>query len=179
MAKTRKDKAEMLKKYDELVKDSKAIVIVKSKKLTPNESSSLKKEVHDFGTKFNVIKNNVFKIALKNNNLDEEESLNFGEHSALFMSDDFVNPSKILKKFIADTAIDKNEFKVEIVSGYLEGEKLTQEQVVELAEMPEKEQSIAMILGVLDQAISGVLNVLEDAPRSIASVIDQAFPSEN
>ena len=44
--------------------------------------------------------------------------------------------------------------------------------------MPDKKGSVAMILGILDQAMSGVVNVLEDAPRAYVSIIDQAFKSE-
>lgn len=175
MAKTKAQKKELLKQYKELLDDSKGIVIVKSKGVNPNEVNSFKKELYDFDSEYHVIKNNIFKIALKDSDLAEEESLNFGEHSVLYFKEDVVSPAKSLKKFIEDTKADKTTFKVEFVSGYLDGARLSKEQVTELADMPSKEQSIAMIMGIIDQAMSSVVNVLEDAPRSFVTIIEQAF----
>ena len=41
--------------------------------------------------------------------------------------------------------------------------------------MPDTKTSVAMILGILDNAMSSVVNVLEDSPRSIATILDLAF----
>jgi large subunit ribosomal protein L10 len=175
MAKNKKQKKELLDKYKGMISNSKGMVIVKARKVTPNQVNEFKKSLSDMNSEFHVVKNTIFKIALKDNNLAEIEDLEFGEHAALFFGEDFVNPAKMLKKFIEDSKEDKDKFKVEVVAGFLGTEFLDKAQATELAEIPSKEQSISMILGILENAMSGIVNVLEDAPRSFVTILDQAF----
>ncbi len=175
MAKTKEEKKILLNQYRVKIQNSKGFVVVKPTKLLPTETNEFKKELYDQGSQFNVVKNSIFKIALKEENLPEIESFNAGEHAILFLGEDIVSPSKSLKKFIDSTKYKNGDLKVEIVSGMLDKSLLTKEQVKDLADMPDIRGSIALILGILDNAISGVVNVLEDAPRAYVSILDQAF----
>lgn len=175
MAKTKKEKKVLLDQYNKQIQDAKGFIVLKPTKLTPNESNEFRKEIFDFKSNWNVVKNTIFKMALKENNLPEIESLNNGEHAVLFFSEDMVNPSKALKKFVENTKTKDGELKVSIVNGVLEGALLSADQVKELAEMPDVRGSIGMILGILDNAMSGVINVLENPIQSYMSVIDQSF----
>ena len=175
MAKNKTQKKGMIQAYKSKLNEAKSVVILRVAGVTPNEATELRNHLFDFDSSFNVVKNTLFKIALKESDLGEEASLENSEHAAVFMKEDIVGPSKTLKTFITAAIDEEGNNKVEIVSGYLDGEKLTREQVVELAEMPTKEGSIAMILGILDQAIAGVANVLQNPVQSYVSVIDQAF----
>lgn len=175
MAKSKTQKKEILNNYKSQIDSSRGLIVVKASGVTPNEVTEFRKEIHDFNSEFHVVKNSIFAIALKENELEEVEEAKTGENSVVYFGEDIVNPAKALKKFIEDTKIDKKTFKIEVLAGFLDGDKLNANQVVELAEMPDKEQSIAMILGIIDQAMSGVVNVLEDPVRSYATIIDQAF----
>lgn len=175
MAKTKKEKVALKNKYVKEIKEAKAIVIVKPSKLTPNETNEFRMNVFDFNANFNIVKNSIFKLALKEAQYPEVKELENGEHAALFLSEDIVNPSKSLKKFIEATTSKDGSIKVEIVSGILDGVLLSKEQVSELADMPDFNGSISMILGILDNALSGVVNVLEDPTRSYVTILDQAF----
>jgi large subunit ribosomal protein L10 len=175
MAKTKKEKMALKDKYVKAIKDAKAIIVVKPSKLTPNEANDFRMNIYDFGAKFNIVKNSVFKIALKDAQYPEITELDNGEHAAVFLQEDIVNPSKTLKKFIDATTSKDGAVKIEIVSGILDGALLSKEQVSELADMPDFNGSISMILGILDNAMSGVVNVLEDPTRSYTTILDQAF----
>lgn len=175
MAKTKEQKKKIVKEYIDNLKGSKGVVILKTQKITPEEANEFRKKLYDLDAKFHVIKNTLLGLALKEAGLPEEEDLKADSHAVVFIKEDIVNASKVLKTFVTETKTAEMEAKANIVSGYLDGEKLTKEQVAELADMPSKEGSIALILGVLDNALSGVLNVLEDPIRSYASVLDQAF----
>ncbi len=174
MAKTKKEKKALLDDYSKKIKASKGFIVLKPTKLTPNEANEFRKELYDFSSSWNIVKNTIFKMALKENELPEIESLEKGEHAVLFFNEDMVNPSKSLKKFVENTKDKSGEVKVEIVNGVLEGALLNAEQVKELAEMPDVRGSVAAILGILDNAMVGIVNVLEDAPRSFVTILDQA-----
>ncbi len=176
MAKTKKQKEAILADYKARIKDSKGLIVLKPSKITVNESNSLKKDLFDISSEYHVVKNTLFKLALKENDLNDlVEKIVEGEYSTIFIKDDIANSSKVLKKYTEDLKLDKETSKIEIIFGVLDGAALTKEQVAELADMPDKEGSISMILGILDMALGGVINVLEDSPRSIVTIIDQAF----
>ncbi len=175
MAKTRKEKVALKEKYVGDIKKAKALIVVKPSKLTPNEANEFRMNLFDFDANFNIVKNTIFKIALEEANYPAVKELENGEHAVLFLSEDIVNPSKSLKKFIDATTSKDGSTKIEIVSGIMDGVLLTKEQVSELADMPDFNGSISLILGILDNAMSGVVNVLEDPTRSFATILDQAF----
>ncbi|MDQ7021766.1 MAG: 50S ribosomal protein L10 [Candidatus Dojkabacteria bacterium] len=171
----KRSKKDLLETYKKTITDSKSLVIIRAKGLTPGESTNLRKKLYDFDSSFRVVKNTLFKLALKESEFEEEDSLNNYEHAVVFMGEDIVGPSKILNAFLKETKNKEGKPKAEVVSGYLDASKLSKDQVIELAEMPDKEGSISMIPGVLDQAIAGVANVLQNPVQSYASILDQAF----
>lgn len=177
MARTKKEKVKMLDSYKKGIASSKGVIIVKPSRLTPNELNQFRRDLFDFGTTINFVKNSIFKIALKDANLPEIEDLNMGEHAVIFLKEDIASPAKFLKKFIESTTSKNGETKIEIVSGILDNVLISKEVVIELSEMPDIKGSISMILGILDQAIAGVANVLEDPVRSYVSILDQKFGS--
>jgi large subunit ribosomal protein L10 len=175
MAKTRKEKKELVSRYSDLIKGAKGIIIVKGNGITPNMANAFRKGIYADEAKFHVVKNNLFKIALKDNNYSVIESLELGEHAVLFTKEEIVAPAKELKKFLKEAEAAAGENTVSIVGGFLDGEELTVEQAMNIADMPSKEESISMILGIIDQAMGGVVNVLNDAPRSLVTILDMAF----
>jgi large subunit ribosomal protein L10 len=142
--------------------------------LTPNEVNEFRKEVYDFGASFTIVKNTLFKLALKDAGI-EGLGVDGGEYSILFLGENYINAAKSLKKFIETAQTKEKESKITIVTGYLENSVLSQAQVIDLSDMPDIKTSVSMILGILDNAMSGVVNVLEDSPRSIATILDLAF----
>jgi len=175
MAKTKKEKKVLLESYNKKIKGAKGFVVIKPTKLTPNESNSFRKEIFAYDAELHIVKNSIFKLALKESNLPEIKEMENGEHAILFFTEDLVNPNKALKKLIENVVTKENDPKVTIVNGVLDGILLTKEQVTELAEMPTIQGSVSMILGILDNALSSIINVIEDPVRSYQSVIEQAF----
>lgn len=177
MAKTKDQKKEIMKAYVEKLKASKCIVVVSPRKLTANDVVKFKKDIFETQSSFNVVKNTVFKIALKEAGLPEVEDLNNGEHAVLFSGEDFVSAIKQLKKFMNDTKVG-DDYKISVVSGILDGQALTKDQVVELSDLPTFEGSLSQIVGILNMALSSVVTVAEDPVRSYMSIIEQAYANK-
>lgn len=178
MAKTRAQKNSVVDQYKQKLKGAKFIVVIEPKGLNPNELNEFRKLIFDFGSSLNIVKNTLFRVALKEEKLPEIKDLDSKEHAVLFCKEDFVGPLKALKKFIEDTKFQK-EPRVKVVVGMLDGQVIPREQVLELSNMPSFEGSIAQILGILDMAVSGVANVLEDSVRSYVSILDQAYTKQD
>ncbi len=175
MAKNKEQKAELINQYSDLLGQSNCLIVVEPNGLTPNETNNFRKELFEVDSKFHLVKNTLFKIALEKAGLPAIEELNHGSHAVLFCKEDYVGTSKLLKDFMKNAVTKADEPKISIVSAILDGALLSKDQVNELAEMPTIQGSVALILGILDQAIAGVANVLQDPMRSYVTIIDQAF----
>lgn len=172
MAKNKTQKTELLDSYLNKINSSKSIVFVKQKGLKVNALNDFRKTTFEMNSQVSTVKNTIFNLAMSRAGLDTK--LEGGSYLALFISDDVVNVSKTLKKFLVDFKDNKNT-ELDIAFSVYEGSVLTKEQTEELADMPDKVTSVSMILGVLDQAMSSVVNVLEDPVRSYVAIINQAF----
>jgi large subunit ribosomal protein L10 len=170
MAKTKDQKVAMMDSYKEKLSKTNGVIVIDHKGLTAAEVSDFKQAVKAIGGSYNVVKNTLFNIALDKAGLPKLDIIKSGAHAVLFLGSDVSETAKLLQKFMKDT-----KDKIQLRTGMYEGQVLTVAQITELAEMPTKEQSISMILGLLDQPMTGVVNVLEDSVRSIAVIINKAF----
>lgn len=169
MAKTKVQKQAAVAAYKQGLQDSMGVILITHSGLGANQITEFKQKLQEAGAKFNVITNTLFKLALKEADLPSLDTLEEGPHAAILAKEDIAAAAKILKDFIKE-----NEGKIEMKAGIVEGQALDQSQVQELADMPTKEQSVAIIAGLLNQSLSGVVNVLEDSVRSIAIIIERA-----
>lgn len=173
MAKTKQQKQDMLASYKDRIGQSTGVLVLSQTGLTPNNVSEFKKKLSAVDGSYSVVKNTIFKIALAESDLPEMETFDAGPNAVVFTSEDVASTAKIVAEFT-------KEFKnnVEVRGGILEGQALSAEQVKELSELPTKEQSIAMIAGLLEQNISGIAYVLQNNVQSIAIILDKAFGEE-
>lgn len=179
MAKSKQQKKELFEKYKKLLENAEGVFVTKPDKITPNEVNEFRKELYDIDSKFHVVKNSVFKLALEEAGLPEIESLEYGKHAVLFAKEDIAGSAKALSAFVEETRLEEEKKdRVTVVGGLIEGNFVDASTVKELSEMPDFEGSISMILGILDDAMSGVVNVLEDSARSYVTILDQAFEQE-
>lgn len=166
MAKTKAQKKGMVEELSKKIADAKAIFVIAPKAINPNEAAELKIKLAEIGGEYHVIKNTLFKIALKEAGLAELESLDNGQNAAIFIGENSPEAAKIMQKFIKDS--EKAEFR----QGFLEGKKLEGTQINALADLPSREQLIAQVIGTMNAPISGFVNVLAGNVRSIITVID-------
>jgi large subunit ribosomal protein L10 len=170
MAKTRPQKEVMLADYKAELQGINGIIVVTPTGVTPNQINAFKKELGTVGSTYHVVKNTLFSLALDDAKLPKLEVFNGGSNAVIFSTTDIASTAKALTKFMKD-----NEGKMEIRAGILEGQELSIEQVKQLSDLPSKQQSVAMIAGLLTNPIAGVANVLEDSIRSVAIIINEAF----
>ncbi len=170
MAKTKQQKHAALEVYKEKIANSKALIFLRPKGLTALETVELKKNLFDLKSDMNVVKNTLFKIALKESNLPEIADLDLGANAVIFVGDDVAAVAKLVKEISKPM-----EDRLQTGFGILEGSLLSKQQVVEIADMPSREVIMGQIAGILQSQMVGVANVLEDSMRSLVSILDQAF----
>lgn len=160
-------KKELVKMYREKLKDSTTILIVKPVGVTVNQSTQLKKDLYALDSNYNIVKNTLFKIALQEEGLPELDYLSSGEHAVIFTNDQVSEAAKIISAFAKET---KN--KVEIQGGLLDGEAISGEQVVSLANLPSKDQLIGQLLSVMNGPARNFVIVLQGNVREMVYVLN-------
>lgn len=142
-------------------------VLVDYRGLTVEEDTKLRNDLRAAGVKYFVVKNTLLRLAANQVGLEELDSILHGP-TALAVSEDPVAPAKILFDFAKDND------KVEIKSGFMDGKVMSMDELTTLAKTPSKEALIAKILGSLNAPASNLvrlLNTLVEGGEEISDLI--------
>ena len=137
----------------EVLKGATTGVLVDYRGLTVEEDTKLRNNLRAAGVKYFVVKNTLLRLATKETGLEELDDILHGP-TALAVSEDAVAPAKVLADFA------KENDKLEIKSGFMDGKVMSLEEVNQLAKTPSKETLIAKIMGSLNSPISGLARLL-------------------
>jgi large subunit ribosomal protein L10 len=143
------------------VEKSKSIVLTDYKGLNTGQITTLRTQLKEKGADSTVAKNTLLKIAIKENNLLNEEIATAlkGPTMAIFSYNDALEGIKVLCDFIK-----KNELP-NIKSGIVEGEYTTAETLEVLSKLPSKEQLLAQVVGQLKAPLNGLVGTLNGVQR--------------
>ena len=121
---------------------SKALVVVEYRGLTVAELTELRRSLRAVNATLSVFKNSLVERALKDKATDEVKEILAGPNAFVF-SEDVVAGPKVLRKF------SRQNDRLVIKGGLLEGKFANAEKVNEIAKLPGKEGLISMFLSVL------------------------------
>ncbi len=162
----------------ETLKTATTGVLVDYRGLSVEEDTKLRNDLRAAGVKYFVVKNTLLRLAANQVGLEDLDSILHGP-TALAISDDAVAPAKV----IADFA--KENDKMEIKSGFMDGKVMTLDEIKTLAKTPSKETLIAKLMGSLNSPISGLarlLSTIVDGGVEISDLIakkaGEAAPAE-
>ena len=151
--------------------DAKFVSLVMFQGLNVEEISSLRHELRAADTEFSVIKNTLARRAIQGTALTNIEEHFSGPTAVALSSQDPVAPAKILTQFIKDNP------KVTLKSGLLEGKVLSQADILNLSKLPSREILLSIMLGTLKSPPSGLVNTLSGIMRKFLGTL-QAIEQE-
>lgn len=166
MPKTKQQKIDIVTDLKDRVAKSKSIVFADYKGMNMAQLSALRIQLEDLSASFTVTKNNLIKIALKENGLKADDAIFEGPVATLFSFGDEIAPIKALTKAIKDNGLGKTK------SGFLNGEFLTDAQVNQLAQLPGKDELRAKVVGSLGAPLYGIVGVLQANLRNLVYALD-------
>lgn len=140
-------------------------VLVDYRGLTVEEDTKLRNDLRAAGVQYFVVKNTLLRLATKETGLEDLDSILHGP-TALAVSEDAVAPAKVLADFAKD-----NE-KLELKSGFMDGKVLSLDELKQLAKTPSKETLIAKIMGSLNSPISGLARLLSTIAEGGVEIAD-------
>lgn len=153
-------KEEQVAMLKEKIAKAKSIVLVDYQGIKVQDDTNLRRQMRENGAEYLVAKNRLFKIAMKEAGIDLDFAKELeGNTSFAFGYADPVSPAKVAYDF----GKGKNVFKIK--AGYLEGKKLTAEEVEGLAKLPSREVLLSQVLyGMLGPVtkLAYALNALQE-----------------
>jgi large subunit ribosomal protein L10 len=139
----REEKVALVSEIAEKLQNSKSTIIADYRGLTVAEVTELRKQLREAGVEFKVLKNTMTRRAAEQVNLGEINQYLTGPNAIAFSYDDVVAPAKILNSFA------KEHKALELKAGIVEGKVISEAEVKALAELPNREGLLSMLLSVL------------------------------
>lgn len=164
---TKEKKQEIVKDLDEKIKKQKAMIFVNFKGLKMDEISKLRGELRKSDAGFTVFKKTLMNIAFKSNQIDVDAKELKEEVGIVFGFSDPISPAKIAYNFSKDNP------NLKIVSGFMDGSVISEEQVLELAKLPSREELLSKLVGTIQAPISGFVAVLEGNIKGLIYTLKQ------
>ena len=144
MAKTHTEKSELLNKYKDILEKKSGYLLVNSDKVNTSAVTKLKIKLKDANANYTVVQNSIFKIALQETNQPLEAQEINGPTAVIYFDEDPTAPAKLVKEMQKETELLDAKF------GVYEGEFLSEERVMQLAEIPSKEVLLSRLVGTMN-----------------------------
>lgn len=165
MSKSRTQKEELLKKYTDLIENKSGYLLVNSDKIDTSTVTKLKIELKDVGANFTVVKNSIFKVALQDSKQPLQVQEFDGPTALITFEQDPTAPAKLVKK------VQKEMELLSPRSGVYEGEFLTAERVMQLADIPSREVLLSRLVGTMNAPLTGFMNAITGNVRGLTMVL--------
>jgi large subunit ribosomal protein L10 len=161
-----KNNIQQVEELTEKLSKAKAIYFTDYVGLDVVSITQLRSEFFQNSMEYYVAKNTLLKIAAKNNKIEGLDKFLSGPTAIAISYDEPTTPAKIIKEFA-------KKFEKPIVKGILfEGEILDGSKFKSIADMPSREQLIAMFASSLQSPMVKLLGVLNATMSSLVGVLN-------
>ena len=150
MAITKQKKAELLSYLTDRLEEMEMAVFVRYRGMTVESINNLRSMLFKQGMNMKVAKKTIMKRAFEEKGITGYDSdMLDGPTAIAFGYEDVVSLAKLLKNFA------KEEENLSILGGVLEGKVVDKDTVLQLADLPSREELIAKLIGSMQSPISG------------------------
>ncbi len=163
----------------EVLKNAQTGVLVDYRGLNVEEDTQLRNNLRAAGVKYFVVKNTLLRLAAKETGLDALDEILHGPTALAISEEDAVAPAKVLSDFA------KENDKLEIKSGFMDGNVMSLDEVKTLAATPSMDTLIAKIMGSMNSSITDLTRLLstiaqgeDEISELIAKKNAEAAPAE-
>jgi large subunit ribosomal protein L10 len=152
------------------LKERKNFILTDYSGVKVNDLAILRRLLSEKDAQYKVVKNNLFRRALKESGYEPIDEHLKGPVGVAFSGDQAGDIAKVLKEFS-----DKNE-KFSFLAGVLDNVIYTKEQIKKIADLPSKEvllsQTMAMINGPARTIATGMNQIMASLARGIKAVAE-------
>lgn len=164
----RPEKKILVEEYKKQLSGSSFLFLTQFTGMNVIQMDELRKRLHDVAAECHVVKNSVLAIAAKecglevNGNLTGQTAVIYGRAGK---KADAAAAAKALRGFMKET--EKPAYK----GAFMDGKKLSEPELIELANLPSREVLLAKLLGLLNTPAQQLLYVLNAKPSEFLAVL--------
>jgi large subunit ribosomal protein L10 len=168
MALTKEKKQEVIAQLKDLLLKQRGMIFVDFSYLKSKDIFGLRKELKTKDAILKVVKKTLFNIALKDKNEIIEKIKEIPHQLAVvFLYKDEISPLKILSNFRSE------EKPLKILGGVIDERYYTPEEIIEISQLPSREELFVKFLNVLNTPILKLFNVLNGNIKGLITVLTQ------
>lgn len=167
MATSRQQKEAILAELKDDMGNAKGVVFADLHGLTVEQSQELRNTLREKGVKVKVAKKTLIMLAGKEHGLEIAKDLLDGQIAVAFSMDDEVAAAQELYK------LGKANEKIQLVGGVFEGKVADKDMIMQVAQLPSREELLAKLVGSMRAPISGFHGVAHGVIRGFVQVCKQ------
>jgi large subunit ribosomal protein L10 len=162
----KQEKVEAVEKILDRVRASKAAVVTGYTGLTVEEVTELRAKLFHAKVEYHVVKNNLARLALNKANITVLDDLLVGPTAIALAMEDAVAPARVLSKFA------KDHEKLSLRGGWMDGRKITVQDIKAMANLPSREVLLGKMLGSMKSPVNGIVQVLAGPARKLVYALN-------
>ena len=158
-------KKELVERLHKQLSATEISILVDYKGIDVESMTQLRAELRKENVSMEVVKNTILKRASKDTDAALLKDYYSGPNAIITSENDPLTPAKILINFAKD-----NE-KLEIKAGILNGALLDAQAIKQLSKMPSKDELLGQFVCTINQVPTSFVRVLNEIPRSLVGVL--------
>ena len=161
-----KKNIEQVKELSETLAKAKAVYFTEYHGLNVGDITKLRSEFFKVDVDYKVAKNTLIKLAAQDNKISGVNDMLKGSTALAISYDEPVAPAKVIKEFKKDNELPE-------VKGILfEGEFMSGDEFERLADMPSKEESLSMLVAMLNSPLQKLVSTLNAPMQDTLGVLN-------
>jgi large subunit ribosomal protein L10 len=157
----RSEKEVVVEELTDIFSKSKVIYMTDFTGLNVEEMTELRSKLRDMSASYKVVKNTLALLAMERAGLKDLGGLIDGAVGLAFTDEDEIAPAKVIVEF------SKKRDKPKVKSGIIDGKVIGPEDIVQLANLPSREQLLAMVSGGIGAPLNSFLQCLNGIMRNL------------
>jgi large subunit ribosomal protein L10 len=159
-------KQQVVQEIKEKIESAKLVICTDYRGLNVEQVNDLRNKLRVPGVEYRVLKNTMFRFALKEAGYEQiVEQIN-GPNAVIFSKDDPVGPAKTIFDFA------KANKQIELKIGILEGQLLSTDGIKDLAQLPPREILLGQVVGTMQAPITSFVRVLNANLTGLVRALD-------
>jgi large subunit ribosomal protein L10 len=150
------------------IQDKPLLVTARFSNINAAQMNDLRRDVIKGGGRIFIAKNNLVKIAADKIGIRNIDTIIDGPTAYIVAEDDIASMVKALT-----TSIKGQRIQMEILGGVMENELINASRVEQIADLPSRDQLIAMLASTLNGPLTSFTRVLNAPVQNLASALEQ------
>ncbi|MEQ8201293.1 MAG: 50S ribosomal protein L10 [Syntrophomonadaceae bacterium] len=160
------EKKQVVEDIKQKLDEAMLVICTDYRGLNVEQVTQLRNNLRVPGVEYRVLKNTMFRFALKQCGYEDIAAQVTGPNAVIFSNDDPVGPAKTITEFA------RNNKQLEIKMGILEGKYLSADGVKELANLPSREVLLGQVVGTMQAPITSFVRVLNANITGLVRALD-------